>query len=262
MLPDTGLPPIGLQPYDEALQQFFTMKVYPDPTIQDQFETLIPVTGPPVLNLGTQVALNPDSSDTTNINTRQNQIVKLPATALTQLNWDFDLRRWTRASFRRLGWTEEGKKVIQSNQVVPIDIMYQLDMWSKYRTTMNQMVRNILLLFTNREPWLNVDLKGVWGVRKIPLTLLYKSPVNLTEYEPKDKDRTVRMVFTFTFHAWVVPDANMIPSIGSIMENLYYPTSLVVPYPSTGELPPYPDWLPVRGQTHPIVSIPINRQSP
>jgi hypothetical protein len=262
LLPDTGLPPAGLQQYDEALQAFLTMKVWPDPTVKDQFETLIPVTGPPVLNLGTQVALNPDSSDTTNINTRQNQIVKLPATALTQLNWDFDLRRWTRASFRRLGWTEEGKKVIQSSQVVPIDIMYQLDMWSKYRTTMNQMVRNILLLFTNREPWLDVDLKGVWGVRRIPLTLLYKGPANLTDYEPKDKDRTIRMVFTFIFHAWVIPDASMVPSIGSIMENLYYPTSVAANFPATRDLPPYPEWLPVRGQTHPVITIPLNQQSP
>jgi len=90
MLPDTGLPPIGLQPYDEALQRFFTFKVYPDPEIKDEFETLVPVTGPPVLNLGTQVALNPTSEI---LNTRQNQIVKLPATAITQLDWAFDLKR-------------------------------------------------------------------------------------------------------------------------------------------------------------------------
>src|ERR1035438_1351577 len=148
MLPNTGLPPIGMQPYDEALQAFLTMNVCPDPAIPDEYEILVPVTGPPVLNLGTQEALDPTSKE---LSTRQNQIVKLPATALTQLNWDFDLRRWTRAHFRRLGWTEEGQKVIQSNQLVPMDIMYQLDMWSKYRTTMNQMVRNIILLFTNRE---------------------------------------------------------------------------------------------------------------
>jgi|ERR1035437_599982 hypothetical protein len=259
---DTGLPVAGFQPFDEALQSFFTMRVYPDVAVQDQYETLVPVMGPPVLNLGTQIALNPISNDTTNINTRMNQIVKLPATALTQLSWDFDLRRWTRASFRKLGWTEEGKKVIQSNQLVPMDVMYQLDLWAKYRSTANQMVRNILLLFTNREPWLDVDLKGVWGVRRIPLTLLYKGPANLTDYEPKDKDRTIRMVFTFIFHAWVIPDASMVPSIGSIMENLYYPTSNVVPYPDISALPPYPEWLPVRGQTHPVITIPLNQRNP
>src|SRR5450759_5441105 len=114
-VPDTGLPAIGFQPYDDALKVFFTFKVYPDPDKQDESETLIPVMGPPVLNLGTQEALNPASEV---LNTRQNQIVKLPATAITQLDWAFDLRRCTRASFRRLGWTEEGQKVIQSNQVV------------------------------------------------------------------------------------------------------------------------------------------------
>lgn len=259
MLPDTGAPPIGMQPYDEALRDFFKMKVYPDPDIKDQFETLVPVTGPPVLNLGTQEMLNPTSEI---LNTRQNQIVKLPATAITQLNWDFDLRRWTRAHFRRLGWTEEGQKVIQSNQVIPVDIMYQLDMWSKYRTTMNQMLRNVLLKFTNREVWLDVDLKGVWGVRRIPLTLLYSGPVNLTEHEPENKDRTVRMVFSFVFHAWVIPDANMLPAVGAIMENLYYPTSGGVAYPKPSDLPPYPNWIQVPGQAHPVVRIPLSQQNP
>ena len=259
MLPDTGAPPIGFQPYDEALQKFFTFNVYPNPDIKDEFEKLVPVAGPPVLNLGTQEALNPVSEV---LNTRQNQIVKLPATAITQLDWAFDLRRWTRASFRRLGWTEEGQKVIQSNQVIPVDIMYQLDLWSKYRTTMNQMLQTVLLKFTNRETWLDVDLKGVWGVRRIPLTLIYNGPTNLTEHEPKDKDRTVRMVFSFTLHAWVIPTANMLPAVGAIMENLYYPTNVGAAYPKSSDLPPYPEWLPVRGQTHAVITIPLNQRNP
>jgi hypothetical protein len=180
------------------------------------------------------------------LNTRQNQIVKLPATAVTQLDWAFDLSRWTRAHFRRLGWTEEGTKVIQSNQVVPVDIMYQLDLWAKYRTTMNQMLRTTLLKFGNREVWLDVDLKGVWGVRRIPLTLLYNGPTNLTEHEPKDKDRTVRMVFSFQLHAWVIPDANMLPAVGAILEDIYYPTKTSAAYPKVSDLPPYPEWLPAR----------------
>ena len=258
--PDTGLPPIGFQPYDEALQKFFTQKVYPDPSLQDEYEILVPVTGPPVLNLGTQAALNRTSEEPTT--TRQNQIVKLPATAITQLNWNFDLRRWTKANFRRLGWTEEGQKVIQSNQVIPVDIMYQLDMWSKYRTTMNQMVRNIMLLFTNREVWLDVDLKGVWGIRSIPLTFFYDGPKNLTDYEPADKDRTVRMVFTFIFHAWVIPDANMLPAVLTIMQDIYYPTHVSASYPNTSDLPPFPEWLKAYSQPQVIASVPLKDRNP
>jgi len=252
MTPDTGAPAIGFQPFDAAMKEFFTFKVYPDPENKDEFEVLVPVTGPPVLNLGTQEALNPASEV---LNTRQNQIVKLPATAITQLDWVFDLNRWTRAHFRRLGWTEEGHKVIQSNQVVPVDIMYQLDLWSKYRITMNQMLRNVLLKFTNREVWLDVDLKGVWGVRRIPLTFLYKGPTNLTEHEPKDKDRTVRMVFSFILHAWVIPDANMLPAVGAILEDIYSPTHTSANYPSPSDLPPYPEWLPVTNKAQVIATI-------
>lgn len=56
---NTSLPPAGLIVYDKALKDFFTMRVYPDMDNPSLYETLVPVTGPPVLNLGTQEALNP-----------------------------------------------------------------------------------------------------------------------------------------------------------------------------------------------------------
>ena len=255
---DTGLPPIGFQPYDEALRDFFTMKVYPDPEDSSIFETLVPVTGPPILNLGTQTELNVTAGP---LNTRQNQIVKLPATAVTQLNWTFDLKRWTRAHFRKLGWTEEGNKVIQSPQVIPVDIMYQFDLWSKYRTTMNQMLRNVLLKFVNREVWLNVDLKGVWGVRRIPLTLLYSNPENLTDVTPDDKERTVRMAFSFILHAWAIPDATMLPTVRKHIYDIYYSEHTDTPYPSLTDIPPYPEWVNI-GITTVETEIPVDDQNP
>lgn len=257
---DTGLEPAGFIAYDKALKEFLTFKIYPDEQDEDVSITLVPVTGPPVLNLGTQNVLNPDSSNTTN--ERQNQIVKLPATSLTQLGWTFDLSRWTKAHFRRLGWTEEGNKVIQSPQLVPVDVMYQLDLWSKYRSTMNLMVRNILIKFVNREVWLEVDLKGVWGKRYIPFTLLYNGPENLSDIEPKDKDRTVRMAFSFQLHAWIIPDATMIPAVREVIKQIYYPTKNSVPFPSPADLPPYPDWILERTPTQSIETIPVNEQNP
>lgn len=237
---DTGTPPAGFMEYDEALKAFFTMKIYPDQEDPSVERTLVPVTGPPVLNLGTQEGLDPKVGE---LSTRQNQIVPLPATALTQLGWSFDLKRWTRAYYRRLGWTEDGTKVIQSPQIIPVDIMYQFDLWSKYRTTMNQMLRNVQLKFVNRERWLDVDLKGVWGVRRVPLTLMYNGPDNLTELEPENKDRTIRMVYSFIFHAWVIPDATMLPAVRKVVTEMYYPTTLTANYPGLKDLPPYPEWI-------------------
>ena len=254
---DTGLPPVGLIAYDKALKDFFTMKVYPDLDNPSLFETLVPVTGPPVLNLGTQAALHPDEPTP---DARQNQIVKLPAIAITQLDWTFDLRRWTKAHFRKLGWTEEGNKVIQSPQLVPMDILYQLDCWTKYRSTMNQIVRNVTLKFGDREVWLPIDLQGVWGLQHVPLTYAYPGPVNMTEHEPKDKDRTVRMVFSFNLHAWVIPDATMLPSLRTVMKSLYYTNKTGTPYPSLTAMPPYPEWIFL--ENLPIETIPIGEQNP
>lgn len=254
---DTGLPPAGFIVYDEALKNFFTMRVYPDMENPDLYETLVPVTGPPVLNLGTQEALNPLDPPDSN---RQNQIVKLPAIAITQLDWTFDLRRWTKAHFRKLGWSEEGNKVVQSPILVPVDIMYQVDCWAKYRTTMNQIVRNITLKFSDREVWLPIDLKGVWGVKHIPITYAYPGPVNMTEHEPKDKDRTVRMVFSFNLHAWVIPDASMLPSVRSVIKQLYYTDHTATPYPASDAIPPFPEW--IFAGNMPIEDIPEEELNP
>jgi len=206
--------PIGFYEFDEELKKFFTINVYPDPSNTAFYETLIPVTGPPVLNLGTQENLSTTNEEFV---TRENQIVKLPAIALTQLDWSVDTSRWTKHHYRKLGWTEDGNGVFQSRQPLPISIMYQLDCWTKYRTTMNQIVRTILLKFIDHEVWLPIDFKGVWGKKYVSLAMLHNGPTNLTENEPRDKDRTVRMAFTFNLDAWVIPEATVFPTVKKVV---------------------------------------------
>lgn len=239
--------PIGYRPYEDTLKTFFTMKLYPDMDNQNIFETIIPVTGPPVLNLGSQQNLNIEDLDEDD--PRKNQIIRLPASSLTMLDWTFDITRWTRAHFRKLGWSEDGNRVVQSPQLVPIDVIYQLDLWSKYRSQMNQMLRNVLVKFAGREVWLEVDLKGVWGKKTIPISMLYKGPVNMTEHEPKDKDRTIRMVYSFLLRAWIIPDATMIPTVKKVLVDLYYTDNTGAKYPELTDLPPYPDWIPIGNST-------------
>lgn len=255
---DTGFNPIGFYPYDKALKEFFTMNMYPDVENITLFETIIPVMGPPKIELASQQQLQgivPDQEIPALIN-KDNYIVKLPAMSITQLNWTFDLSRWTKAHYRKLGWVEDGNKVLQMpTSIIPVDVLYQLDCWTKYRTSMNQMVRNIMLKFANREVWLPIDLKGAFGKKYIALQLMMGGPTNVTEIEPNDKDRTVRMVFTFKLKAWIIPDPVMIPTIRKIIYEIYIPNKPGVEFPT--EFPTYPsvpdwlyeDWIPAQNIT-------------
>lgn len=239
MTDTVGQPVIGFMPYDTALKEFFTMKLYPDMQKPREYIILTPVEGPPRIEFANQEQLNPNNEP---VEGRINNTVRLPAIAVTQLNWSFDLSRWTRANFRRLGWTEQGNRVIQSPQLVPVDVMYQVDLISKYRITMNQMVKNILIKFTNREVALDVDLGSVWGKRVILLTDGYDGPINLSDIEPVDKDRIVRMAFTFTLHAWIIPDAYTAPTVKKYLADLYLGNSSSK-YPNPSDMPPYPGWI-------------------
>ena len=82
----------------------------------------------------------------------------------------------------------------------------------------------------------------------------------MTEHEPKDKDRTVRMVFSFTLHAWVIPDATMLPAVRAVIKQMYYSEHTYTNYPSTSALPPYPEWI-FAGNVS-IETVPEEEQNP
>lgn len=208
-------PPILFDAYDRALVDFFSIKVYPNISNQDEFEVLKPVLPPFRIEFANQPAITKTED---NSNPLLNKIVRVPAMALSQLNWEYDLTRWAWPNFRKLGNTEDGLRGFQSDQPVPVDIMYQLDVWTKYRTTMNQITRSIMTKFTHREVWLKVDLGGVWGVKTIPIVIGYGGPKNLTNLEPDDKDPKIRMAWTFILQAWMVPDPISTPLVRTIKE--------------------------------------------
>ena len=152
-----------------------------------------------------------------------------------------DISRWTKHHYRKLGWTEEGRGVIQSRQPLPISVMYQLDCWTKYRVEMNQIVRSVLLKFIDHEVWLPIDFKGVWGKKYVSLSMIHNGPVNLTEHEPHDKDRTIRMAFSFNLDAWIVPDALIYPTVKTVILGSYM-NKPGADYPAETDVAPFNDW--------------------
>ena len=205
----------GFRPYDEAVQKVLTTEIYPDPDNEDLILTLEPTFAGMQREYSTQEDIDPEAEPQKNIKTEKT--IKLPATALSRQGWEFDITRWSRANYEMLKWTEDGNRVIQSPHPMPYEILYQLDIWTKYRSTMNQITHRLLMPFLNREVWLPIDIGEPWGIKRVALRLSLGGPQDLTHLELEEmENRTFRSMISFSLDAWLFPDAASIPTIRKI----------------------------------------------
>ena len=220
----------GFRPYDEAVVKELTVDIYPDPDNEDIQLTLAPVFSGMQREYASQTDIHPEAEPQANIKT--DRTIKLPATALSRLGWEFDLTRWSRADYQKLKWTEDGNRVIQSPHPIPFEILYQLDLWTKYRSTMNQLVHRIMVKFVNRELWLSINIGEPWGIKKVPLKLSFGGPQELSGLEQDElDDRTFRMAITMNLDAWLFPDASSIPTIRRVIFDGDAPTTIIATLP-------------------------------
>jgi hypothetical protein len=205
----------GFRPYDEAVVKALTVDLYPDPADDTVVLNIPPVFGGLQREFSTQEALDPNADPQENIKTEKT--IKLPASALSRQGWEFDSTRWSRADYNQIKWTEDGNRVLQSPHPMPYEILYQLDLWTKYRSTMNQFVHRVLIKFVNREMWLPIDIGEPWGVKRVALRLSFGGPQDLTNLDLDElDDRTFRTTISFSLDAWLFPDITSVPSVRTI----------------------------------------------
>lgn len=206
----------GFRPYDEAVAKELTVDLFPDPEDSNIIVTVVPSVVGLQREHSVQKAIDPAAPPQEYIKT--DKTVKLPASALSRQGWEFDITRWSRADYTQIKWTEDGNRVIQSLHPMPFEIAYQLDLWTKYKSTMNQFIHRVAIKFLAREIWLKVDIGEPWGIKSIPLKLALGGPQDLTNMELDEmEDRTFRTVFSFNLDAWLFPDATSVPSIRKVL---------------------------------------------
>ena len=222
---------VGFRVYDEAIQKALVTKIRPDiddPTIEI---TLTPLFSGMQKEYADQENLDPKLPKSRLI--KDDKTVKLPAMSISRQGSDFDLTRWTKVGYRRLKWTEDGNRVLQSPHPIPLETQYQLDLWTKYRNTMNQLVHRVMLKFIGREVWLPVNLGEGFGIKRFPLKIAYGGPQDLTDLElDETKDRTFRTAITFNAEIWFVPDIESVPTVKKLILNSMMTRSGVADLPS------------------------------
>lgn len=234
--------PMGLRPYDEALVKYFSLNIYPDMANKQEWITLVPTMTP-----RREFAIQDEIRSTARYEEkegRENYTIAVPALALSRLNFDRDSSRWSNAGLRKIKYTEDGYRVLQSEEPYPVKIMYQLDAWLKYQSMANQVIRNILLRFTKNEVWLPIDFKGEFGIHHVPLDLV-DGPNNLTDLDPGEKERSLRYVFRFALRAWIIPDITSVPTVRRSVAEYYLAAKNTAIIPTTLDETDsmYNDWI-------------------
>ena len=223
---------IGLRPYDEALVNFFSLDVYPDMKSRQEWVTLVP-TMTPRREFAVQDEIRSNFKYEENEG-RLNYTSAVPALALSRMNFTIDNTRWSMAGFRKIKYTEDGNRILQSNDPYPVRIAYQLDAWVKYQSMANQIIRNVLNKFSKREVWLPIDFKGEFGTHHVPIELT-DGPLNLSELDPGQAERTLRYSFRFILKAYIIPDVTSIPTVRTAVTEYYLANKNDAEIPTTAD---------------------------
>lgn len=234
---------MGLRPYDEALVNFFSLKIYPDMKNKQESTTLVP-TMTPRREFSTQdeIARTFKSEEQDG---RLNYTISVPAVSLSRTNFSLDMERWSLAGFRKIKYTEDGNRVLQSESPYPVKVMYQLDAWLKYQSMANQVIRDVSLKFAKREVWLPIDFKGEFGIHHVPLELT-EGPLNLTQLDPGVNERTLRYCYRFILRGYIIPDVTSIPTVRKTVTDMYLANTNTAVIPTViDENDAYLDWIKV-----------------
>ena len=149
---------------------------------------------------GQQSELSSGESD--RLGPRDNQTVKLPSIVLQGLDWELDEARYNAAKHRRLKWSDDLNLITQALHPLPYNLMYQVDIWTKFRADANVLSTAIAIKFKRRYAWLSVDMGYPWGVKKVALHQTTGIKDN-SESESEEGDREIRKTIDLRLEAWL-----------------------------------------------------------
>jgi hypothetical protein len=233
---------MGLRPYDEALVNFFSLDIFPDMKNKKEWINLKP-TMTPRREFAIQDEIRSNFKYEENEG-RLNYTISVPALALSRLDFARDESRWSLANFRKIKYTEDGNRILQSDSPYPITINYQLDAWLKYQSMANQVIRNVLMKFNKKDVWLPIDFKGEFGIHHVPISLV-SGPKNLTDLDPGQMERSLRYMFRFALQAYVIPDVTSLPTVRKTTVDYYVAAHNTAVIPTTLDETDaaYKDWI-------------------
>lgn len=148
-----------------------------------------------------------------------NETLILPRISVTRLDYTNDPMRYNFTRIRRLGWdtTLVERAMRGAAFPVPVTIMYQVDLWTRFVKDMNLWAQKIMFDFASQYIYLNIALDAVWGTKMFPLFLEGGISDN-SDLEPGEGDRVIRRTFSLRADAWIFDQAYEAVGIVKAME--------------------------------------------
>lgn len=133
-----------------------------------------------------------------------NLTLTFPRIVLTRLDHIIDPLRFNSNRIRRLGWcsSPEQNKLRSSNYPTPINIMYQIDLWTRYVKEMNLWEQKIFTTYAPGYSQLSVRVDSVWS-NKSYSNFLEGGLLDTSELEPGEGERAIRRTCSFRSEAWL-----------------------------------------------------------
>lgn len=133
----------------------------------------------------------------------------IPRISLQRLDPVNDPSRFNSNPIRRLGWANaasgEQRRLIKGKFPVPVNIPYQIDMWTRFTKEMNLWERFIFETFSPQYTYLRIRPNDVWGW-KMFIVFLDGAIRNNSDLEPAEEEREVRKTVTLRAEGWFFPD--------------------------------------------------------
>lgn len=133
-----------------------------------------------------------------------NDTLTFPRISVSRLDHQNDPTRYNAFRFRRLGWCSDTyqRKIKSGRFPVPINIAYQVDLWTRFVTEMNLWEQKFLMEFAAQYLYLQIRPDDIWQNKMYPVFL--DSPISDTsDLEPGDGERAIRKTVSLRAEAWL-----------------------------------------------------------
>lgn len=134
-----------------------------------------------------------------------NETLTLPRISITRLGKTLAPDRFNATRIRRLGWAHNDgthRAIRAGKYPTPIDINYQIDLWSEYVRDMNLLEQKLLFEFAFSYIYLQVRPDDVWGDKIYPIFLDGEIADN-SDLEVGENDRSIRKTLSIRAECWI-----------------------------------------------------------
>jgi len=145
----------------------------------------------------------------------------VPRISLQRLDPVNDPARFNSNPIRRLGWAystaNDQRQLIKGKFPTPVNIPYQLDLWTRFTKEMNLWERFIFDTFSPQYTYMRIRPNDVWGW-KLFIVFLDGPVRNNSDLEPGEGERKIRKTVPLRVEGWFFPDTFDVPYVVKRLE--------------------------------------------